>query len=105
MASSILVEKHDAQAQHYLKNYPNLASTLLGANILFATDEWFAAAENCISDEAPVWDEHKFTPFGKWMDGWESRRRRTEGHDWCIIELGLPGTISVIEVGRCLNVG
>ena len=22
---------------------------------------------------------------GKWMDGWESRRRRTPGHDWCVV--------------------
>ena len=31
--------------------------------------------------------------FGKWMDGWESRRKRTAGHDWALIELGLPGSI------------
>lgn len=39
-----------------------------------------------------------FTECGKWMDGWESRRRRTEGHDWCIIQLGVPGTIQSIEI-------
>ena len=22
------------------------------------------------------------------MDGWESRRKRTEGHDWCVVKLG-----------------
>ncbi|TPX56631.1 allantoicase [Powellomyces hirtus] len=27
------------------------------------------------------------------MDGWETRRKRSAGHDWCIIKLGLPGTI------------
>jgi allantoinase len=32
-----------------------------------------------------------YTDRGKWMDGWESRRKRGPGHDWCIIELGLPG--------------
>jgi allantoicase len=32
------------------------------------------------------------------MDGWESRRKRTPGHDWCIIRLGLPGVIRLIDV-------
>ncbi len=32
------------------------------------------------------------------MDGWESRRRRTPGFDWCIIRLGLPGIISGVVV-------
>ena len=27
------------------------------------------------------------------MDGWESRRKRVPGHDWCVIELGKPGVI------------
>ena len=25
------------------------------------------------------------------MDGWESRRRRTPGHDWCVVALGMRG--------------
>ena len=32
------------------------------------------------------------------MDGWETRRRRTPGHDWCIVKLGLPGVIRSIVV-------
>lgn len=51
-----------------------------------------------ISDSDPVWKADDYTPFGKWMDGWESRRRRTEGHDWCIVKLGIPGIIKAIEV-------
>ena len=31
---------------------------------------------------------------GKWMDGWETRRKRIPGHDFCIIKLGLPGNVS-----------
>lgn len=80
------------------EDLPNLASSSLGSEIIFATDEWFAAAENMISDAEAVWKEDLFTPFGKWMDGWESRRRRTEGHDWCIVKLGVPGIIKAIEV-------
>lgn len=51
-----------------------------------------------ISDLDAVWKADDYTPFGKWMDGWESRRRRTEGHDWCIVKLGIPGSIKAIEV-------
>jgi allantoicase len=32
------------------------------------------------------------------MDGWETRRRRTPGHDWCILKLGLAGCISKVIV-------
>ena len=54
-----------------------------------------------MKSEEPVWDEFKFTEYGKWMDGWESRRRRTEGHDWCVIKLNIPGEIHSIEVDTC----
>ena len=70
----------------------NLSCVTLGSRILFATDDWFAQAEKLLSSEEPVWREG-FTEQGKWMDGWETRRKRIEGHDWCIIKLGLPGTI------------
>ncbi len=58
-----------------------------------------------IKDEEPVWKQDDYTPFGKWMDGWESRRRRTEGHDWCIIKLGLPGFIRAIEIDTAFFTG
>ena len=31
-------------------------------------------------------------------DGWETRRRREPGNDWCVLELGAAGTIEKIEV-------
>src|SRR5262249_6300474 len=31
-------------------------------------------------------------------DGWETRRRRGQGHDWCVVRLGHRGTIRKIEV-------
>lgn len=72
---------------------PDVASEDVGGTVIFATDEWFAPASMLLQSHEPVWKEHDFTPFGKWMDGWESRRRRTEGHDWCIIQLGLPARV------------
>ena len=72
---------------------PNLASERLGATVLSANDDFFASKENLLKDSQPVFIEGKYTDRGKWMDGWESRRRRTPGHDWCIVRLGLPGII------------
>lgn len=83
----------------------NLASSGLGSDVVFATDEWFAAAENLLKDGPAEWRENIFTTYGKWMDGWECRRRRTEGHDWCIIRLGLHGTISSINVDTSFFTG
>ena len=32
------------------------------------------------------------------MDGWESRRKREPGHDWCIVKLGMRGRIHGIDI-------
>src|SRR3989454_12449880 len=71
----------------------DLASELLGGAVLFANDDFFAPKESLLKPSTPVSIEGKYTDRGKWMDGWESRRRRTPGFDWCIIRLGLPGLI------------
>ena len=76
----------------------DLVAEKLGGAVLFANDEFFAPKENLIKASAPVWAEGKYTDLGKWMDGWESRRRRTPGFDWCIIRLGLSGMIRGIIV-------
>lgn len=69
----------------------DLAAERLGGAVLAANDEFFAPKENLLKAAAPVWIEGKYTDVGKWMDGWETRRRRQPGHDWCLIRLGLPG--------------
>ena len=76
--------------------YPDLASERLGGSVLAANDEFFARKENLIKQSAPIFIEDKFTDRGKWMDGWETRRRRTPGHDWCIVQLGLAGRIRAV---------
>ena len=39
------------------------------------------------------------------MDGWETRRRRTPGHDWCVLQLGLRGRIHGVDVDTSHFVG
>ena len=62
-------------------------------------------AENLLKIEAPVWKEGLFTEFGKWMDGWETRRKRTAGHDWCLMKLGLEGVIRGVEADTSFFTG
>lgn len=76
----------------------DLASARYGGAVVWCNDEFFAAAANLINPAAPVWKEGEFTDHGKWMDGWETRRRREEGHDSCIVRLGLPGIIRQVTV-------
>src|SRR5207247_1745477 len=76
----------------------DLASERLGGAVLFANDEFFAPKENLLKPSVPVFIEGKYTDLGKWMDGWETRRRRSPGFDWCIIRLGLPGIIRGVVV-------
>ena len=76
----------------------DLASEAVGGEVLAASDEFFAPKQNLILPHAPVFLADKYTDRGKWMDGWESRRKRTPGHDWCVIRLGLPGVVRTVDV-------
>lgn len=76
----------------------DLAAERLGGAVLAANDEFFAPKENLLKASTPVFREGEYTDRGKWMDGWETRRRRTSGFDWCLIRLGLPGIIRGVVV-------
>lgn len=79
----------------YETRYSNLTKD---GRILFATDEWFAAADRMLDGGPPIWDPESFCEQGKVMDGWESRRRREAGHDWCVVRLGFRSQIAGIEI-------
>ena len=80
----------------------DLASEKLGGAVLSANDDFFAQKENLLKPAAAIWIEGKYTDLGKWMDGWETRRRRSprldETFDWCVIRLGMPGEIKGVVV-------
>ena len=69
----------------------DLAAERFGGAVLAANDEFFAPKEALLKPGPPEWREGVYTERGKWMDGWETRRRRAPGHDWAIIRLGAPG--------------
>ncbi len=76
----------------------DLAAERIGAKALAASDEFFAEKENLLKPDRGVFIADKFTERGKWMDGWETSRRRGPGHDWCVIRLGLPGVIKGVDI-------
>ena len=76
----------------------DLAQPRLGTKVIYKTDDFFASASRIISPTNPVFKEGVFDKHGKWMDGWESRRKRTLGHDFIILKLGKPGKISKVDV-------
>ena len=76
----------------------DLAAERFGGQVLWCTDDFFAEKENLIKPSKPVFITDKYTERGKWMDGWESRRKRDPGHDKAVIQLGAAGVIKGFEV-------
>jgi allantoicase len=82
----------------------DLISTAVGGRIVACNDEFFAEASNLLKPSPPVSND-EYTDRGKWMDGWETRRRREPGHDWCVIALGIPGAIESVTVDTSFFTG
>ena len=76
----------------------DLASARLGGQAIAANDDFFAEKERLVDPRPAIFIPDKYTDRGKWMDGWETRRRRTPGHDWCIVKLGQPGVVHWFDV-------
>ena len=83
---------------HPFHEWIQLEQPRLGTRVTFASDEFFGAKERLIDPRAPVFIDDKYDDHGKWMDGWESRRRRGPGHDYCIIRLGRPGVVHGVDI-------
>src|SRR5512145_2018898 len=83
----------------------DLASSRVGGRVLAANDEFFAPKSNLLEPGPAIFVPGKFTTRGKWMDGWETRRRRTPGHDWCVLKLGLPGIVHAFVVDTAFFTG
>ena len=87
----------DPNAPDFTRRYVNLP-TRLGAQALEASDDFFAPKDRMLNPEPAVFIPGKYDDHGKWMDGWETRRKRTTGYDWCIVKLARPGVIKGFDI-------
>ena len=87
------------------KEWVQLEQPRLGTRVVFANDDFFAAKERLIHTPDPVFIEDKYDENGKWMDGWESRRKRTPGYDHCIVRLGIAGVIRGFDIDTSFFTG
>jgi allantoicase len=89
---------HESQYADLIRRNINLADERLGAAVLSATDEFFGAKERMLSPGEPEWRAGVYDANGKWMDGWETRRRRNQGHDHCVLRLAAPGRLVLLDI-------
>lgn len=76
----------------------DLLGEAMGGQAVATNDEFFAEASNLVKPGRGIFDPDRYTDRGKWMDGWESRRKRGPGHDWCVLKLGVPGIIRGVDI-------
>lgn len=82
----------------FIDQWINLAQPRLGAEVVSCSDDFFAECSRMLNPDAPQFIVGKFDDNGKWMDGWETRRRRNGGYDNAIVKLGLPGEIKGVDI-------
>ena len=85
-------------APEFIAKYTDLTQKRLGAEVIFATDDFFADKSRMIDPKEAVFIADKYDENGKWMDGWESRRKREEGYDYCIVKLSMQGVIKGFDI-------
>ncbi len=92
----------DDLAAQWQQTRIDLAARALGGDVLDSSDDFFAEKDNLLLAEDPIFLPEKYTAYGKWMDGWESRRRRDapgyEGCDWVTVRLASVGEIEALDV-------
>ena len=92
--------------QKFTDTFVDLVSERIGGETLSCSDDFFAPMENLIKPGRGIFIDDKYTDRGKWMDGWESRRRfgrqystdKQRDHDWCTLRLGIPGYIRGVDI-------
>jgi len=83
----------------------DLASADVGGAALACSDDFFAGMDHLVRSAPAVFDPDAYTERGKLMDGWESRRKRVPGHDWCIVRLGVPGVVRGVDIDTSFFLG
>lgn len=89
----------------HIQRLTNLADDRIGAEIIDCSDDFFAEAKRMLQFTSPIFVEDKFDEHGKWMDGWETRRKRHAGYDWAVIKLGVAGKIKALDIDTTFFTG
>jgi len=97
--------KASAEAEAFAARFIDLAHPRLGTKVTEVSDEFFAARERLIDPKPPVFLPDEYDDHGKWMDGWETRRRRSPGHDFAVIRLGTRGVIRAFDIDTSFFTG
>jgi len=88
----------ESNLPEFAQDAVNLASEKLGAVAVDCSDDFFADKQRLLSDAEPEFHKGRFDAHGQYMDGWESRRRRSGGFDWCVVQLAVPGIIAGFDI-------
>ena len=80
------------------KGLIDVACSDTGTKVVYCSDEFFADSSRMLQSNEPVWIDGKYDDNGKWMDGWESRRRRDGKDDFCFIRLGKKASIQCFDI-------
>lgn len=88
----------DPDAPAFVRRGINLADPRLGAAAVQTSDDFFAPMARMLNPEPAVFIPGKYDDNGKWMDGWESRRKRVSGYDFCIVKLGVPAVLAGVDI-------
>lgn len=100
-----LIKVTENTARIKLSNAVDLLAESMGGKALLCSDDFFAEMSNLLKDEDAILEADHYTEHGKWMDGWESRRKRVAGHDWCILRLGVPGRLHTLDIDTACFLG
>jgi len=105
MDQSAILTAPAATLPEWARQQINLADPRLGAEAIACSDDFFAPMERLLHAQAAIFVPGKYDANGKWMDGWESRRKRVAGHDWCIVRLARPGQIAGVDIDTSFFTG
>ncbi|CAN7759073.1 allantoicase [Caballeronia sp. LjRoot31] len=88
----------DPGAPAFTRTGINLADPRLGAEAVLTSDDFFAPMARMLDPNPAVFIAGKYDDNGKWMDGWESRRKRVAGYDFCIVKLSVAGELMGVDI-------
>ncbi|MBK1681276.1 allantoicase [Rhodocyclus tenuis] len=105
MDQSAILTAPAAELPAWAAQQINLADPRLGAETIACSDDFFAPMTRLLQPQPAIFVPGKYDANGKWMDGWESRRKRGPGHDWCVVRLARPARLAGVDIDTSFFTG